>query len=71
MSIVRNNHLLAGASGALGKNVVNKQWRGRVVMANMPKKGKGRSERAGSNFILATTNRPGSISMNFVIRNAP
>jgi len=45
MSIVRNNHLLVGASGALGKNVVYKQWRGRVVMANMPKKRKGSSEK--------------------------
>jgi hypothetical protein len=45
MSVVRNNHLLVGASGALGKNVVYKQWRGRVVMANMPKKRKGSSEK--------------------------
>ncbi len=45
MSIVRNNHLLKGASGALGRNVVYKQWRGRVVMANMPKKRKGRSKK--------------------------
>ena len=45
MSVVTNNPLVKGASGALGRTVVYKQWRGRVVMANLPKKRKSSSEK--------------------------
>lgn len=45
MAFVDNNPLLKGASGALGKNVVFKQVRGRTHMTNMPRKRKRSSEK--------------------------
>ncbi|MGC3943754.1 MAG: hypothetical protein QM762_04300 [Chryseolinea sp.] len=38
MPIATNNPILKGVSGTLGKNIVIKQWRNRVVIANRPKK---------------------------------
>ena len=38
MPIITNNPAVDGASGMLGKNFVYRQWNGRTIMANKPKK---------------------------------
>ena len=38
MAQIRNNSLVKGISGALGKTVVFKNWQGKVIVANMPAK---------------------------------
>jgi hypothetical protein len=38
MSLIDNNPLLKGISGMLGKTIVFRRWRGRLVVAKAPKK---------------------------------
>ncbi len=43
--LIKNNPLLKGVSGMLGKTFVVREWRGRQVMSNRPKKRKSISEK--------------------------